>query len=175
MTQQTNRIPGGFLDLIGAETGGKNPPIYDDSVQPTVDLFELYAAQTLSAFNTTIAHENSGEVVTTTVPDGEVWIVRAVSVLMTLGALTEYERWTFRVQTLPRLGPEESIPSPFPSFWTSRLIAPNLIANQPLVDSFALPAPLVCSPGVTLAARILERDAGLPRTTRLQWLISRLL
>lgn len=171
MAQQANRIPSGFLDLIGAETGGKNPPIYADFVQPSVELLELYAAQTLANVNETIAHTAAGTPLTITVTEGETWLLRSCSVLTTMPAAS-FERWSVRIRRVPR-GDIAQL-NGFPDIWTSRMLVPNAVGLQQDHDSFYLPTPLACLAGTEIEFILAERDALASRTSRCQLLLNRL-
>lgn len=172
MPQQTNRIPFGFLDLIGAEVGGKTPPVYADEVKPTVDMTELYLGNTLSVANNTFAHTAAGQTVLVSVPDGETWLLRACSSRTSpaVGA-ADFEQWNFRVNDLVR--GETGVAGAFPIYFTTKLLT-GVLVGQFLSDSFYLPRPLSLLSGTRLEANLIQRDANAARTVRIQYLINRM-
>lgn len=164
--QQTNRIPGGFLDLIGAETGGKNPPRYADLLTPSVEMFELYAGQTLSGATQTVSTVNPGETFDLKVPQNEAWYLRSLSVDVLYSASTRNERWSFWIGSLPR---EAATATPAaPIIWTTRFLEVAL-ANQRASDAFMLPQPILLLPGVNIGAGIFERSAHPANNTILRY------
>lgn len=76
-----NRVPQGFLSFFDAKTLGRTPGDTAGNLQPTIDGFGFYAAdlplQTDVAFLSTITAP--GNSVAVTVPDGELWLVYALS------------------------------------------------------------------------------------------------
>lgn len=77
-----NRVPRGLLPLLDAKTMGQTPPDLASVVQPTLELFELYAADI--PFEVTAATDTStpvagGLLAPVTVPAGEVWLVYGAS------------------------------------------------------------------------------------------------
>lgn len=168
---QVNRIPLGFLDLIGAQTGGRNPPETTDFLSTTVDLTELYLGQTLSGLDFLLNHNAVADNHLFTVPSGEAWMIRAVSVNATLGSIALTERWAFGIQNLTREDPTMLSAAPF--LWVSRELSVG-IAGQVAADAQVFGQPFVLTPGASLAARLFERDAGPARDSRVQALVSRL-
>ena len=161
---QTNRIPGGFLDLLGAETGGKTPPFYDNKIQPALDMNELYLAQTLTNYTDDVTHSASFAELRINIPSNEFWMIRAVAVQTELYAsAAELERWDFCIRRFPR-GGQGPIDTDTP-YHSMEVLAP--FNNQPAAESFWIPAPLLLPPGTQLVARLGSRDATGSRTTRI--------
>jgi len=169
---QVNRIPNGFLDLLGVESLGKNPPLYSDAISPTVDLTELYSAQTLSSHTEDFSHTAIDDQVVIFVPEGETWLLRAVG--FRSGILTntnEYEMWEFSLDSLPRGNTGGATSEP--GIWTSKRVINQLVGGARESDDFTLPAPLALTAGVALRAKLLIRDTSGARTTALNWLFNR--
>lgn len=168
MPQQTNRIPFGFLDIVGAETGGKNPPFYSDELSPSVDVTELYLQHTLAGIRTTGSQAIVGDQINFLVPEAETWILRACS-FRTAAVAAMTEVWEFSFTRLPR---SDITVGAFPIFWTSTRsrTAPPLLGEF-LEDSFFFPAPVALPSGTNLNATVIERDALAARTTLIQYLV----
>jgi len=160
---QTNRIPGGFLDLIGAETGGKNPSQYSDTLQATIESKELYLGQTLKGNLISQNHAAVGVAADITVPSDEHWLLRCVNVEAVLPLTTDFERWVVGLTRLPRdVGFLHHA-----VFWSTRLLQ-TAAAGQFPSDAFMLPDPILCTPGMIVRAILKERDASAARNTTLR-------
>jgi hypothetical protein len=77
---QINRIPLGYLGMLGTKTGGKNPFVSAEQVNPVVEMTPFYHAQGLSIETGSLTFVNVLEFVDLTVPSDEAWFVYAVSV-----------------------------------------------------------------------------------------------
>ena len=161
---QIGRIPEGFLDLVGAETSGRTPSQYADFVTPGVDLTDLYSAQALAGFRISGAHTAHGQLFSTVVPAGELWLLDAVTIQCTPPAPTDFERWTMEINNFPRAEPPASGGAASCGIWTSRLIQVQ-IGSQTGFDGFAFPNPIPLPPGLRIQWRIVERDASASRTS----------
>lgn len=94
---RVGRYPPGYLELLDAKSNGATPPDVSDFVQPVLDMGRFYdQAVTRYIVGTTAAGVNAcafwGTVTAaTTVPSGELWRIRQISVQFpVLAALTEY-------------------------------------------------------------------------------------
>ena len=169
MPQQTNRIPHGFLDLVGAEVGGKTPPVYADLVGPYVDMTELYLAETLAAEGVTFNHGAALATTFVTVPDDEAWLLRALGVNGTLSNTGQLERWRFDLIRLPR---EDSSNLGATIWVTDELTVP--VNNQGISQALWVPAPVLLLPGVRINATIIQRDTAAARNTQLEFTFDRM-
>ena len=169
MPQQTNRIPHGFLDLVGSEVGGKTPPVYSDFIGPTVDMTELYLAETLAAEGVTFNHAAALASTSVTVPDDEAWLMRCLGVSGSLSNTGQLERWRFDLIRLPR---EDSSNLGATIWTTDELTVP--VNNQGISSAFWLPAPALLLPGVRIDITITQRDTAAARNTQLEFLFNRL-
>ena len=170
---QVNRIPNGFLDLLGVESLGRNPPAFADAIQPMVNLTEFYAAQTLSSHEEDFNHTAAGDQVIVRVPSEETWFLRSVSVRADgLASTSEIEVWEFGIQDTARNSTggatEESIIAVSP-----RLITFASGGGRSASFGFYLGSPgLALTAGTILRARIIDRS-GAVRTSRLNWMFNR--
>jgi hypothetical protein len=169
---QVNRVPSGFLDLVGSQSQGQTPPLYSDALSPVVDLRELYLAQTLSQQCETKAHVAFGATQDFTVPAGETWLVRSVSWYAVL-PLTGTERWAWSILR-PARGTTGAAVIQETYLYASALKS-VAINNQMMADAYYFPHPIALLNGTILRATILERDAGAVRNTNVSVLMNRLL
>lgn len=169
---QVNRIPNGFLDLLGVESLGRNPPLFSDAVSPIVNLNEFYSGQTLSCHEEDLIHDDVDQQALVTVPEGETWLLRSVGLESdSWGAASRTEQWEFSVDSLPRQ--ETGVATAKGTIYTTPFF--NAIGGtQKNIASYFLAAPLVCISGVVLRARIINRILiGTAHTTSLRWLFNR--
>lgn len=169
---QVNRIPNGFLDLLGVQSLGRNPPLFSDAISPTVDLTEFYSGQTLSSHTEDLSHTAEDDQAVVFVPEGETWLLRSVSFQSAiLGATAQYEQWQFTVDNLPRKATGGATSEA--GVWTSKTPINKLIIGARDADSFYLGCPLALTSGVVLKARLMHRDSGAARITSLDWVFNR--
>lgn len=158
---QVNRIPRGFLDLVGAQTQGKNPPLFSDGLSPVVDMTALYLAETTGVANTNFAHTVVGNVGTITIPQDETWSVIAVGSQSVVALASEFEQIEWQTLRLPR---QVAVGTVAGTFHVTPLMSVSTL-NQTLSSGFVLPRPLVLNGGVQIQARIAQRDGSASRTT----------
>jgi len=169
---QVNRIPNGFLDLLGVQSLGRNPPLFSDAISPTVDLTEFYSGQTLSSHTEDLTHTAEDDQVVVFVPEGETWFLRAVSFQSAILASTQqYEAWQFTVDNLAREATGGATSEA--AVWVSKRVIGQLIVGFRETDAFYLGTPLALTSGTVLKARIIARDTQPARATSLDWLINR--
>lgn len=170
---QVNRIPSGFLDLLGVQSLGKNPPSFNDALIPIVDLTELYLAQTLSVHTEDFFHSAVTNQITVRVPEGETWILRSVGLEPTIHTATSMrEQWAFSFIDPPRAPSPAGVTEEGMIFTTPLLSVAT--ANWEVSASHTLGAPIALLGGVVLKARVIARDAGATRVARLNWAFNRL-
>lgn len=167
---QINRIPRGYLDFIGAQTGGKNPPDASDSVAPVIDMTPFYQAQTMAMVNDTLSHTVVGSSLLVRVPENQTWLLWSASVRSTYPA-NSFDQFEFIIQELPR-GDVIDIAS-FPSVFNTRLMGNLAVAGQRDIDSTSFPVPYPMAAGTLIRATTTQRDAlAVARTARIQYVIS---
>lgn len=160
---QVNRIPRGFLDLVGAQTQGKNPPLFSDGLSPIVDITPFYLAETVGIDRLNLAHTVVGNVGTFIIPQDETWSIIAVGSTAVVALATEFEQIQWQTLSTPRQVPVGTVPA---VFFTTPLLSVTTI-NQTLAHGFVLPRQLVLNGGVQIQARIAQRDTSGSRTTQL--------
>ena len=72
---QINKIPLGYLNMLGSQTGGKNPFFAAEQVNPTVEMSPFYHAQAMSVSTDVLVGVAVGDQVIRTVPDNEAWML----------------------------------------------------------------------------------------------------
>ncbi len=167
---QVNRIPRGFLDFVGAQTGGKNPPVTENAVSPTIEMTPFYQAQTLAGVNDTVAHTVVGSSLNVAVPEGETWLLFAASIRTTYPA-NSFDQWELTLNELPR-GNVIDLAS-FPAIWSTRVLGNLAVPGQRDIDSVSFPTPYPLSAGTIIRATTTQRDTlGVSRTARIQYVIA---
>ena len=165
-----NRIPRGFLDLIGAQTQGKNPPVFSDGLSPIIDMTPLYLAETLGAHKLNFSHTVSAQQAAVVIPTGEVWLLLSVGTQAFATTVGQFEQWTFLINDVIR---ESGAAPNLPSFHVTE-VATNLAVNQTLATGFTIPSMIVVQGGMEIIAKLVQRDATGARTTALEYLFYRL-
>ena len=76
-----NRVPRGLLGLLDAKTSGNTPGTFREDLQPVIDLTDYYETDIPQAVivETDNAVNTAGFHAGVVVPDGELWLVYAVS------------------------------------------------------------------------------------------------
>lgn len=160
-----NRFPRGFLDLVGSISQGKAPPQYRDEVLPTLEMGELYLAQTLGTAGIDFLHSAAGTSQNIVVPQNEVWLVRAFSIYqLSLGGVARFERWQVQASGFPKSSSVGVVSQKDVILWTSRKLDTTIAADGDS-DAFVFPVPLALHAGASLNWRIVQRDASAARTT----------
>lgn len=100
---QINKIPLGFLNMLGSQTGGKNPFNVNEVVAPTVEMIPFYHAQAMQIMSTNFTPAGNLDSQTIVVPNDESWFVYVInnSELTTLG--NDSIRWQIGI-TAPKSG-----------------------------------------------------------------------
>ena len=167
---EVNRIPRGFLDLIGAQTQGKNPPVFSDGLSPIIDMTPLYLAQTLGAHKLNFAHTVNAAQASVTVPSDEVWLLLSLGTQAFASTVGEFEQWAFIINDVIR---ESGAAPTLPQFHVTE-VATNIAINQLLATGFTLPSMIVLQGGMKIIAKLVQRDATASRSTALEYLFYRL-
>ena len=139
-----NKIPLGLLNMLGSQTGGKNPFDLAEIVRPTVDLTSFYHAQALKTSAVSLVYTAVGDNVQMEVPAGEAWFVYTIGVSVT--SVTGADRAAFGVylRDLPKSGVAATL-----IFNTRELN--DVVAGDILSDSVRFPVPLPLTAGMELS------------------------
>ena len=149
-----NRLPLGYLDLVGTETGGKNPSQADENVSPVILMNELYGSQTLKPESFATNSTNVGDNNFTTVPADETWILYSISFDVISPLAGDQDTVGLFIDRLPR----SAIPGA-----TALLFVGDLLAvsnNDTPAASLMLPTPIVLHHGVRCIAQVMRRAGG---------------
>jgi len=139
------RIPLGLLSLLDSKsTLGKTPVDLSEIVAGVLNLEPYYLANALTAINVPANVQNSGDVCSTNVPEGEAWRLVGLSALASFTAAATLHLSLairpvsagFEVPVL-RIGPEA-------------VATATAIVHQGIL----LPEPLVLAPGSQILARV---------------------
>lgn len=170
---QVNRIPSGFLDLLGAQSQGKTPPLYADVLGPVVDMGELYRGNALSMVVETLAHTTFGNTQDFTVPAGETWLLRAVSSDELLTSTGQFTQWAWSFLRPPRGATGGATIKE--TFIHVSPIKQILLANAWATDAHEFASPIAFQNGTIIRAKLAQRDAGVGRSSNLAIAITRLI
>lgn len=151
---QINRIPNGFLDLLGTETGGKNPSQAPEVVAPVLTMNELYSSQTLESKNFGINSLAAGNNNFIIVPDSETWILYAVACNTIAPLVGDADQVGVYLDRLPR----SAAPGNIAQIAQLNLLSIG-VASTP-ADAATFPTPLVIGHGVRVVANIQQRAGG---------------
>lgn len=100
--------PQGLLGAFNLKTLGDNPSIFGGSVQPVVEAMGFYGLPKRSFQLATGNLQNPGDILTLTVPAGQVWRVLAASGRAVIGAL-DVSGFVAMLGTRPTNNPTQSI------------------------------------------------------------------
>lgn len=167
---QINRIPQGYLDLVGTETGGKNPSLAPESVSPILRMNELYSAQTLSAVNWATNSTAVGDSNSITVPSDEIWVCYSASMNTNSPLVGDHDVVAMSVDRLPR----DAAGAAPPTIFVASLL--SLSVNSDPNDSILFPVPFVLSHGVIVRLDVVDRVGGAPnRVVNATMMVGRLI
>jgi len=152
-----NRIPVGYLDLVGTQTGGKTPSQANEIVAPVVEMLGFYGQQAAAALAITMNHAAVPSQFTTEVPSDECWHLLSCAVRENQPAGTERSIWCVGVNNLPR----SSVSSD--TGWIFRLDVKGVTAGANAMFVQRLEQPVFLLPGTQLVCELLDRDAGAAR------------
>ena len=165
-----NRIPRGFLDLVGAQTQGKNPPVFSDGLSPIVDMTPLYLAQTLGTHKEIFAHTVAGQQIATVVPSDEIWLLLSLGTSAFASTAGEFEQWAFVAKDVIR---ESGEATHLPQMHVTP-VAITSVVNQLISTGVTLAATIVMQGGMELIAKLAQRDTTPSRSTSIEYLFYRL-
>lgn len=140
-----NRIPRGWLNLLGVQTSGKNPNVALETVQPVTEMSQLLYGDRMSSEQTTFTPTTTPQVFTHIVPSDEIWILFGASMSMNGAAPNpSVATWDLNLRRFPNAGGAGG-----QGLW-STIILDNtgLAAGATAYQSTTFPVPLVLQGGV---------------------------
>jgi len=153
MPSLVNRVPPGLLSLLGIKAGGQNPAILPDTLQPTLELLELYIAgnaQETLQLTSAVNLPGIWGIVSPAPGPGEIYYVErfSVGILSVLAAGTVY-----------RVQPAIYDASAANKVWT---FGPPVSAAAGEIFNCASDRPFILPAGYRLAAMVSQYTAGTP-------------
>jgi hypothetical protein len=144
---QINKIPLGYLNMLGSQTGGKNPFVANDQVSPNVEMAPFYHAHGMRAASDVLAATAVGDSVIRTVPDNEAWFLYSYGWLSTITSLADRLKLILQVSRLPQGGTAACI------YTTVENQTPQ---SQPtsMGEAFMFPVPIPLLPGSRLTTTV---------------------
>ncbi len=163
-----NRIPRGFLDLMGSITQGRNPSAYVDAVAPVVDISKLYLGNVLGAYGIDASHAAFGNSFSMDQGTDEVWLLRGLSARnISSASVAYYESWEVSLARPGVFAENNEVAGAAPIIWSTKKMLATAVGRG-YSDAIVFDQPIVLMPGVNLTWRIMDRDAGGARTTELR-------
>ena len=80
------KYPPGLLSLLDLKVGGAAPRDFADTVVPLLDVSQFYRVNQRQLLAQDSAMTNIGDVVSTTVPNGKLWLVEGMSATFAMAA-----------------------------------------------------------------------------------------
>lgn len=151
---QINRIPNGFLDLLGTETGGRNPSSSPELVSPTLRMNELYSSQTLSVVNWATNSTNVGDSNSITIGNDETWILYSASMNTNSPLAGDRDVISMSLDRLPR----DAAGAAPPQIFVADLL--SLSVDSDPTDALVFPVPFVLGHGVIVRIDVVDRLGG---------------
>lgn len=142
-----NKIPLGLLNMLGSQTGGKNPFDLAEVVRPTVDLTPFYHAQAFKTTAVSLAYAAVGDNVQMEVPAGESWFLYSIGVTILSVAGADRASFGVYLRDLPKSGTDATL------IWNTRELA-DVVAGDLLSDSVRLPVVLPLTAGMELSLQL---------------------
>ena len=126
-----NKQPSGLSNSLGVRAGGTNPDDFSPSVRPVIDIEPFYAPDRMrAAIQSFSAAPQTIDFVE--VPEGEVWKVIALAVVMTNYTVNQQTQGFFGIERIPGQG-LNGIPwlsyeiASFQSFGTETVFASDVV------------------------------------------------
>lgn len=146
-----NRIPRGFLNWVYAQSGGRNPGEYSETVSPIVDMGPFYDGDRLSTEFISVTPTVQPESAILTVPDDETWKLMAIGIAQTVVAATDTFEVTVSLRRTANLGATAA----FAPIWApERQTAVNLFLPEQMTAAILLPQPLVLLAGTEVIMNV---------------------
>jgi hypothetical protein len=101
---QINKIPLGYLNMLGSQTGGKNPFNSLEEVLPMVDMVPFYHAQAMKCITASYTPSSLLDSQFVRVPDDEAWMVYGVFNRELTISASDSVRWQNVIGGLPKSG-----------------------------------------------------------------------
>lgn len=149
-----NQIPEGFLDLIKATTGGRNPTVLSDQVVPTVDMTPFYFPRSLSQRFYVGAFSAVGSDAFIEVPNGEIWNLLALDVSYVPVIAGQVIGYQVEIGQLPNAASPLNSVAIFDNDDIS--VAPGVPGSS--VRSKTFPGGLLLPPGVTIRTTVTQSN-----------------
>lgn len=141
---QINRIAKGFLDLVGAQTGGRNPSDSSDLVAPTIDMTPFYHSDKFGIVSHSITPAALGPQTALVVPSNEAWMLYGIGWSQLILNAADRAKYTVGLGSLPNSNPSADGGQPI---WEFDRIATGLATPQSLAAAVQFPVPFPLQPG----------------------------
>ena len=161
----------GFLDLLNAKTSGRNPDTYINEIRPVIDMGQFYQLADRDHLGVagTCSSPGSGTV-SFAVPEGEFWLLHAISGTITANGVSSNNILDLRV-----LGPSSDSGSLQTTIHVSRDTPLDSAAGQTsMMSGEVLGTPLWMRPGEQIRMTCRRYASATPGTTQLRAIVTRI-
>ena len=151
---QINKIPLGYLNMLGSQTGGKNPFFAAEQVNPTVEMAPFYHGSAMAVSTDVLVSTAPGDEVTRFVPANEAWFLYSIGASGSVLGSSAVRDLQVNLQHLPRSS-SPTLPGQIATLTSSTASAAgDVIAASQL---FPVPIPLIAG---TSIQTIINRRSG---------------
>ena len=165
---KVNQLAQGFLDLLDAKTGGKNPADFLDNVRPTIDMVPFYGLASMDSESVSSATvTGAGDQLQLEVPANQFWLVYAAGVQILIATLGSETQLTLRTITPSTSSGNIGVPIARTEPQTT------VVAGQVVRTGVAFGAPLLLRPGQRFQGIAEIHDDAVPGTIQVTAQFSR--
>ena len=143
--------------MLGSQTGGKNPFVAAETVNPTIEMEPFYHAQGMAVHTDILTYNNIGDATTITIPENEVWFMYAWAMQVVATATTDRATFIQQISRLPRTS------TPTLAATVGHLILDALNAATIMADVTRFPVPIPLTAGeelITTCASVSGAQTG---------------
>lgn len=155
---RTNRVPVGYLELLGIKNAGLTLPQSADFMQPSMEMADFYGSILWGSELASAANAAAPNPATITVPGGEIWFLQSAALTSTFDSASAAQ-WATRILIAPiGASAQGTVVAAKQQFLNLALNAGSIPYSYEL--AWQPPRPWILRPGSTIIGNVLELDAG---------------